>query len=96
MNATDVTLSPGALASCERLGIDEIAIRRARADSVSEFARPAYLVVIGQLPDGRTIRLSCRHDLPKHVAALSAVYEGDRRGARRAGSRRDSASAPRR
>lgn len=65
-----VTLSPAARAQAARLGVSEIGIRRARARSVSEHDRPMYLVVDGELEDGRHVRMSCLHSLPSHVVSI--------------------------
>jgi hypothetical protein len=70
MHSTDITLSPGARATCERLGITEIEVRRARSSSVSERAQPQYLVVYGELEGGRSIVMSCQHDRPWHVVSV--------------------------
>jgi hypothetical protein len=68
-----VTLSAGALAACDRLHVNEMAVRRARARPVSEHERPMYLVVQGELEDGRTVSMSCQHDRPWHVLTFNLV-----------------------
>ena len=70
MIAAEVTLSCGARAECARLGIAEPVARRARARPSSSHERPMYLVVTAELPDGRRLQMSCRHDRPHHVASL--------------------------
>lgn len=70
MIPSDVTLSPGARATCSRLGVPEPALQRARVASASEMEQPTYLVIYGQLEDGRTILMSCQHDRPWHIISV--------------------------
>lgn len=70
MTPADVTLSLRAAATCDRLGIDEREVRRARAGTASEREQPRWLVVYGELADGRAIVMNCRHDRPWHVDAV--------------------------
>jgi hypothetical protein len=69
MRPADVTLSPRALAACRRLGASELEVREARARGASR-EQPAWLVVYGELRDGRRVVMSCQHDRPWHVDAL--------------------------
>jgi len=70
MTPADATLSPRALAASARLGVSERQVRRARARNVSSRDRPRWLVVYGELADGRKIVMHCRHDRPWHIDAL--------------------------
>lgn len=70
MTYNDITLSPGARATCQRLGITEVDVRRARAGECSELEQPQYLVLYGELGDGRPIVMSCQHDRPWHVISV--------------------------
>lgn len=70
MRAADVTLSPRALDACGRLGLTVTEVQRARAVNVSEREQPSWLVIYGELPDGRAIVMHCRHDRPWHVDGL--------------------------
>jgi hypothetical protein len=73
MRSQDVTLGEGARRMCPRLGIAESDVRDARAGSISEHDSPEYLIVMGELPDGRSVRMMCRHDMPWHVVSFRPV-----------------------
>ena len=68
-----VTLSDRARAACRRLGIGEPTVERMRAGAVSTYDGGSYLVVEASLPDGRRVRMTCRHDLPGHVCSLRVL-----------------------
>ena len=70
MRADEVTLGERALALCEQLGIAPNDARNARSEASSTYPGAEYLVVIGQLPDGRSIRMLCRHDRPQHIVTF--------------------------
>lgn len=70
MTPRDITLSCLARATAERLGLDELVVKRCRAASTSSHEQPGFLVVNGQLPDGRVLRMHCRHDQPAHIVSL--------------------------
>jgi hypothetical protein len=65
-----VTLSERAKALLGQFGLTERDLKRARAGSVSSSETPQYLVVHGDLPDGRTVRMLCRFDLPCHIVTF--------------------------
>jgi hypothetical protein len=70
MASNQVTLGETASKLCARTDISENALRSARAGSVSEHEGREYLVVIGELPDGRSVRMSCRFDRPYHIVTF--------------------------
>lgn len=70
VRSRDVTLGPGARAAAERFGIQESGLKLARALSYSTNDMPQYLVVIGQLPDGRRVQMSCLHETPGHIVSV--------------------------
>lgn len=67
MRPDEVTLGEAARHLCRRLGRPETDIQAARSGSGSVFQGREYLIVVGEAPDGRTIRMACRHDRPHHV-----------------------------
>lgn len=73
MTPADITLSCLARAAAARLGVDELTVKRARADAGHTYETPAFLVAVCRLPDGRQLRLQCRHDQPEHVVVLHLV-----------------------
>lgn len=70
MKGNQVTLGERAERLCAQLGISENDIRRVRSKSVSIHEGREYLIVIGELPDGRSVRMSCRYDRPNHVVTF--------------------------
>lgn len=79
METNDVSLGPVAMRFCERLGVPPNALRAARAGhSVTISAREDWLVVHGELPDGRAVRMHCRHDLPSYVSSFRLLGEDQR------------------
>ena len=66
----EVTLSDAARSAAERHGIPANEVRMARALSVSTHSTPEWVVAIGQLRDGRRVRMCCSHELPSHVVSL--------------------------
>jgi hypothetical protein len=70
MRPSDVSLGERALSLCGRLGIPETDLRTARCGTVSTHEGAQYLIVIGDLPDGRSVRMLCRHDRPNHIVTF--------------------------
>jgi hypothetical protein len=70
MRADDVTLGERALSLCEQLGISVNDAKNARSSANSTYPAPEFLMVIGTLPDGRSIRMWCRHDRPAHIVSF--------------------------
>lgn len=70
MASNQVTLGESATKTCLRVGIAENDLRKARAGSVSEHEGREYLVVIGELSDGRSVRMMCRFDRPHHIVTF--------------------------
>jgi hypothetical protein len=66
-SSSNVTLSENARRLCAKLGVPESGIKQARAGSTGETERPEWLVVYGELPDGRRVRMMCPHHIPHHV-----------------------------
>jgi hypothetical protein len=65
-----VTLSERATILCQRLGIPESALKKARSGPVSTHEGREYFIVIGTLPDGRSVRMQCRHDRRNHIVSF--------------------------
>ena len=70
MTTASVTLSCRARAACARLGIAEPVAKRARAGGVATHETPRFLVVMGDLPDGRAVRMECSPARPEYVSSL--------------------------
>lgn len=70
VQATNVTLGERARELCRLYGIDESAIKQARAGSQSVYEGREYLIISGELPDGSAIRLSCQYDRSNHVVTF--------------------------
>jgi hypothetical protein len=70
MRADEVTLGERALTVCQQLGIPPNDAKNARSTASSTYEGREYLIVIGQLTDGRSIRMMCRHDRPEHIVSL--------------------------
>lgn len=70
MEPSDVTLSERARNLCGQLGITEADVRMARCGNVSTHEGAQYLVVLGELADGRTIRMLCRYDRTNHIVTF--------------------------
>jgi hypothetical protein len=70
MQADEVILGGEAKAFAKRIGLPETDVREARASAVSELGGTAYMILQGTLPDGRSVRLVCRYDLPHYVVSF--------------------------
>jgi hypothetical protein len=73
MEISDVTLGESARRWCQRLGVPESDLKSARAGSVTTYEGTQYLIVTGELPDGRAIRMQCRHDRSNHIVSFRPV-----------------------
>lgn len=69
MRPDDVTLSDAARRACSRVGVAEADVKSARAGSVSITESPEWLIVYGELPDGRRARMACPHHIPNHIVS---------------------------
>lgn len=56
-----VSLSDRSRKLCEQLGVPENVLKAARSGSVSETEGSQYLIVWGELPDGRRVRMMCSY-----------------------------------
>lgn len=65
-----VTLSERARRFAAQIGLSEGDLKRARAGSVSATEGTQFLVVWGELPDGRRVRMLCPHHIPCHVVSF--------------------------
>jgi hypothetical protein len=70
MKPSDVTLGERARSLCSQLGVTEEDVRMARCGDISTHEGTQYLVVLGELADGRTIRMLCRYDRPNHIVTF--------------------------
>lgn len=70
MRPDEVTLGEGARRTSKQLGVPEDAVRRARSGAISSYDGREYLTVVGELPDGRSIRMNCRFDRPNHIVSF--------------------------
>lgn len=73
MKASDVTLSERAIHLCRQFGISVNDAKNARSQATSTYEGREFLVVIGPLPDGRSLRMNCRHDRPEHIVSFRPV-----------------------
>lgn len=73
MNPSDVILSRRAQALCAQLGISQGDLRKARAGPTSGWEGREYYVVTGELPDGRSVRMSCRHDHRHYIVTFRPI-----------------------
>jgi hypothetical protein len=73
MNADEVTLGGAAVAYAMRAGLSISDVKEARAGSVSELGGSEYKILIGTIPDGRSIRLVCRYDVPGNVVTCRLI-----------------------
>jgi hypothetical protein len=70
MDVDRVTLSERAQKLCAQHGIAESDLKIARASEVSSYEGREYWVVIGELPDGRSVRMSCQHGRTGHIVTF--------------------------
>jgi hypothetical protein len=73
MESNDVTLGERASKLCASLGIPENALQKARSGSISEHEGREFLIVIGELPDGRSVRMMCRFDRTNHIVTFRTL-----------------------
>jgi hypothetical protein len=73
MDAKHITLGDAARAQCGRFGVEESAIKIARAGSVTVQEGREYIIVYGELPDGRRVRMCCQYGLEHHVVTFRPV-----------------------
>jgi hypothetical protein len=55
------------------LGIAESWLKQARCGAVSTHEGREYFIVIGSLPDGRSVRMQCRHDRRHHIVSFRPI-----------------------
>jgi len=67
---SSVTLSERARSLLDQFGLVERDLKRARAGSASIAESPRYLVIRGDLPDGRSVRMLCSFANPCHIVTF--------------------------
>lgn len=65
-----VSLSERSMSLLDQFGLTERDLKRARSGSVSINENPQYLVVRGDLPDGRGVRMTCSVKLPCYIVTF--------------------------
>jgi len=69
----EVILGGAAKAYAKRVGLVEDDVKAALCGSVSDLEGTAYRILLGTLPDGRSVRFKCRYDLPNYVVSFRIV-----------------------
>lgn len=73
MQADEVILGGSAKAFAKRIGVPEEDVKLARVGAVSDLGGNEFLILLGTLPDGRSVRMLCRHDIPAYVVSFRLV-----------------------
>lgn len=66
----DVILGGAAKAFAKRIGLAEADLKTARLGPVSDLGGREYMILLGTLPDGRSVHMKCRFDEPLYIASF--------------------------
>jgi hypothetical protein len=72
-SANEVILGGAAKAFAKRIGIAEEDVKAARVGPVSDLGGREWLILLGTLPDGRSVRLTCRFDEPFYISSFRPI-----------------------
>jgi hypothetical protein len=70
MRAGKVIIGGRAKAFAKRIGVSEADLEAARLGPVADLGGNEYMILHGDLPDGRSVRMLCRYDEPYYIASF--------------------------
>lgn len=73
MQADEIILGGAAKAYAKRVSVAEAEVKSALAGPVSDLGGNEFRILLGTLPDGRSVRFKCRHDLPSYIVSFRIV-----------------------